>query len=166
MESLMTQDEIIELFEYHGGNLWWRERLSNCVDMSKPAGCVDTYGGYRLIGINGKHYGAHRLIWLYHYGCLPEVEIDHIDNNKTNNNIDNLREATRNQQNYNRSLQKNNTSGHKGVSWDERSGKWRAYITINYKHKHLGYFYCKEEAHKAYCKAANKLYDEFANYGK
>jgi hypothetical protein len=158
----ITQDEVIGLFEYHDNNLWWREQPGS-VDISKPAGSIESKG-YRLIGIKGKAYKAHRLIFLMHHGWLPK-QIDHIDNNKSNNKLDNLRDATKNQNQHNQGKHKNNKSGYKGVTWHKRDKKWQAQIMINYKQKHLGYFDCPKEAHVAYCHVADKYHGDFANHG-
>jgi len=74
----------------------------------------------------------------------------------------NLRSATRSQNCMNKGKQKNNTSGYKGVCWDNNAKKWRAYIKINGKRKHLGLFEDIEEAVKTYKEAARKYHEEFA----
>ena len=94
--------------------------------------------GYISIGIDGKEYGAHRLAWMYVYGEVPLFEIDHIDRNRSNNAIDNLRAATSSENNLNRKIFKNNTSGCKGVSFTDN--RWRASITIDGKRINLGRF--------------------------
>jgi hypothetical protein len=89
-------------------------------------------------------------------------EIDHIDGDSLNNNRSNLRAATRAQNSQNRSKQKNNASGIKGVSLDKRRSKWLAQIQSDGTHYYLGRFDTKEDAAEAYRKAANKLHKEFA----
>ena len=96
--------------------------------------------GYTSIMISGKNYRAHRLAWLYVYGYLPEHEIDHIDRDKSNNKIDNLRHVSCSCNKRNVGLRQDNTSGIKGVYWDKQSDKWRAQITANNKQHHLGLF--------------------------
>ena len=98
--------------------------------------------GYRYICINYKNYRAHRLVWLYVYGQLPISQIDHINGNKDDNRISNLREATHaeNQQN------KHST---KGYSWHKTKQVWEAYIRINGKKNTLGYFKKEEDAQMA-----------------
>jgi len=91
-------------------------------------------------------------------------EIDHINGDKLDNRRENLRSATRSQNKMNSGKPKNNTSGYKGVCWYKRGNKWRAQIGINGKLKHLGYFEDKEEAAKAYKKAAEKYHGEFVRY--
>ena len=162
MNQELTQDLLHELFDYKDNQLFWRTRPSNRVDISKPAGAICK--GYVRIGINGNLYLAHRLIFLMHHGYLPQ-EIDHIDGNRSNNAIKNLRPATNSQNQYNVRKQKNNTSGYKGVSWCKQTGKWKAQIGINDKLKSLGYFDCPKKAHEAYCQAAKQHHKEFANFG-
>lgn len=89
---------------------------------------------------------------------------DHIDGNSLNNVRSNLRLATKAQNNRNMKKPSHNTSGYKGVSWRKNAGRWRAYIFINNKQIHLGYFDTPEEAHAAYCEAAKELHGEFARF--
>lgn len=90
--------------------------------------------------------------------------IDHKDGNKLNNQRDNLRPATHAENTRNSKRPINNTSGYKGVSWHKRLQKWQAKISVNGRRIHLGYFDTSEEAHAAYCKAADKYHGEFARY--
>ncbi len=89
--------------------------------------------------------------------------IDHIDNNKQNNNIINLRFATIQQNCQNRSLSSKNTSGTKGVCWNKKTMKWRAYIKINGKTIHLGYFINKDDAINIRIQRAKNEFGEFIN---
>lgn len=122
--------------------------------------------GYIKIKINDRLYSAHRLAWLYVTGVFPKGEIDHKDGDRKNNSWANLREATRDQNQHNRKLQKNNTSGYKGVSrcWDKRykTKIWIATIRNNGKQLTLGRYKTPQEAHKAYCYFAEKTRGEFA----
>jgi hypothetical protein len=89
--------------------------------------------------------------------------VDHIDNNRTNNNINNLRWVTNTENNMNMSMNKNNTSGVKGVTWSKNSNKWCAKIKMNGKNKHLGLFNSLEKAKQARQKAAKKYFGEYMN---
>lgn len=91
---------------------------------------------------------------------------DHIDGNGLNNCRDNLRPASYMQNAHNRREYSNNSSGYKGVSWRKKEQKWGAKICIKGKQKHLGLFDTPEEAHAAYCEAAEKYHGEFANFGE
>ena len=87
---------------------------------------------------------------------------DHIDRNGLNNQRNNLRDSTRSQNNANRGLNKNNTSGYKGVCWNKQKQKWHARIRVNYKYVQLGLFDNIKDAARAYNKAALKYFGEFA----
>ncbi|MBI3980687.1 HNH endonuclease [Candidatus Microgenomates bacterium] len=104
----------------------------------------------------------HRLI----AGAKPGESVDHIDGNPLNNQYTNLRICTHQQNCYNRKLNKNNTSGYKGVSWNRFIGKYTAQIKRNGKQIILGYFQDKKEAAFAYNEAAKKYYREFASLNK
>lgn len=93
-----------------------------------------------------------------HKGELP----DHISGDGLDNRRDNLRIATNSQNQANRSAPQNNTSGYKGVHFYKPLQKWVAYIRVNYKRHHLGYFTTPEDAHQAYCKAAKSFFGEYA----
>lgn len=100
----------------------------------------------------------HRIIMKAPKG----LHVDHIDGNKLNNTRNNLRLVTGQQNSFNRSAGKNNTSGYKGVSWSKVSKKWRAYITVNCKQIHLGLFDSKEDARAAHIEAQIKYHGEYA----
>ena len=89
---------------------------------------------------------GHRLVWFLHYGALPINSIDHIDGNRTNNKIDNLRDVTHQQNMWNR-------TNAKGYAFDKYKKKFCAHIGINRKKKHLGFFNTEQEARNAYLKA-------------
>lgn len=133
-----------------------------------PSGSVagSTYGqGYRYIGIDGIRYSAHRLAWKMTTGSDPVNNIDHINGDKSDNKIANLREATKSQNQYNQGKHADNTSGHKGVCWDKAHGKWKAQISINGKNKYIGIFTDINDAAAAYAAAAERLHGDFLNLG-
>ncbi|MBD5703291.1 HNH endonuclease [Citrobacter freundii] len=119
--------------------------------------------GYLKFSANG--YGmvlAHRAAWAIYYGQLPHQHIDHIDGDKQNNRITNLRLCTHNQNQHNQGIRKTNKSGFKGVSFTKALNKWQAQICCNSKVKHLGFYECKVEAAHAYDIAAMEFHGEFA----
>lgn len=165
METNITQNLLKKLFDYQNGELYWNVAKARNIKIDDVAGTFDNCG-YRVIGINGKVYKTHRLIFLYHHGFLPKF-LDHIDGNPLNNNISNLREATNQENGMNREKGKfmngkPTTSKFKGVCQDKETKKWRAQIYINGEAKNLGRYDSEIDAAKAYDKAAVELFEEFA----
>ena len=104
---------------------------------------------YIKINVLGRSYQAHRLAWLYMEGCMPKnINIDHIDRDKSNNRFNNLRLSNQQCNSRNCGNWKNNSSGVKGVSWHETAAKWQGIIAINKKNKNLGLY---ESFHNAVC---------------
>lgn len=93
----------------------------------KKAGYLNPLG-YRIIRIDSENYHAHRLVWLYQYGNFPDYLIDHINGNRDDNRLTNLRPATYKQNGENQKLHSTNKSGHRGVSWDNHSQIWVACV--------------------------------------
>jgi hypothetical protein len=117
--------------------------------------------GYISVGINNKCFKAHRLAWaLYHNQDPGSMQIDHIDQNKSNNKIINLRLASHGPNNAYAGPQKNNKLGVKGISYEQ--GKFRALIKKNQKRYHLGYYDTIEEAINVRRAAAQELFGDFA----
>lgn len=129
----------------------------------EQAGTVSKFTGYRLIYVKCLEYQAHRLAWLYHYGEWPALSVDHVDGDKDNNRISNLRLATNqeNQRNIN-GLQKNNTSGVRGVQWNKRQNKWLAVISEGGKMFVVGRAITLDEAAKMRRAAELRHFGEYA----
>ena len=109
--------------------------------------------GYLQISIDGKRYLAHRLAWLYIHGEFPPNCIDHVNRDRADNRIVNLRLATRGENQQNQSMHSNNTSGYQGVCWHKKTGKWMARIKLNGKESYLGLFADIADAVAARCTA-------------
>lgn len=117
-----------------------------------PAGSVDDKGYIRIvIQVDGKkrRLRAHTLAWFIVYGRLPDGEIDHINQNKRDNRLANLREVTRSVNQRNGTRKGNNTSGVPGVTWHKQRKKWCAQANVDGKHHHLGLFVDKADAEVA-----------------
>lgn len=145
----MDQQLVKAYFDYNAdlGRLVWKKNTAISHKIGKIAGCVAD-NGYRYIGFMRKRHLEHRLIWLWHNGDLPK-ELDHIDNDRTNNKIQNLRSVNRTENNLNCGISKNNTSGANGVCWHKQTSKWRAYVTIGYRQKSLGLYQSLDDAIQA-----------------
>jgi hypothetical protein len=160
---MITQFELKQIFEYKNGNLYWKIKISNKNNIGQKAGSINPQG-YNRIRINGKYYAAHRLIFLFHHGYLGEC-IDHIDGNPLNNNIENLRIATKSQNCQNAKLSIRSASKVKGVSWSEKSKKWQVTFGINGKTKYFGCYFDKDVARFVAETMRYKYHKEFANHG-
>ncbi|MET3815342.1 HNH endonuclease [Pantoea sp. UYEF8] len=131
------------------------------IKMRKPQGISLDSAGYRMIGISGKLYRVHRIAWMLTHGDdMPEY-IDHINGDKSDNRIENLRPATNSQNMCNTTIRSDNTSGFKGVCFHNQRNKWMARISLNNKQVSLGLYSTKEQASAAYHLAAYMFYGEF-----
>ena len=159
----ITQQFLHELFEYREGHLFWKvDRRGNKL-IGKQASRLKKSNGYQEVTINKKKYYAHRVIFMMFNGRWPE-QIDHINSDRSNNLLSNLREASNAQNNRNTKLRSTNKSGYKGVYWNKKNRNFVARITVNYKDIHLGCFKTVEEAHESYKKAASELHGDFARF--
>ena len=164
-EDSITATQVREVLDYEPetGLLRWRKSRRGA-KQGTIAGCK-TSQGYVNIRVLGRYGRAHRVIWLWMTGDWPKKWIDHINGNPSDNRWNNLRECTPRQNQANRKINRNTTSGYKGVCWDKSKNKWMASITRRGENKFLGYFDCPEEAHQTYCEAADSEFGEFANPG-
>ena len=131
-------EQVRALFEYRDGMLFWRTARGSRAKVGERAGNLNP-NGYRRVKLDGRLYREHRVIWLLVHGEEPPQYLDHIDEDKANNRIENLR-AIDNAHNIRRSLSGRNTY------LDRRTGRWRAYPRYNGKMHHLGYFATEAEA--------------------
>lgn len=164
-ESEITAEDIKNWFvyDYSTGKLFWKNPLSNRVKAGDEAGSIQA--GYLRVGILGKAFQVHRIIWKLFYGDIPaDLFIDHIDGNKLNNKLENLRLATYTENNRN-AKSRNGKSKYKGVYWFKRDSCWQAQIQVDNVKYHIGYFDDEEEAAKAYEEVAKQIHGDFFNKG-
>lgn len=152
------------------GHLKWKtyKRRRN---MDKPVG-TEHSSGYLLFstGVSGKVYSlrVHRVVWFLVHDEWPEHFVDHINRDRTDNRLANLRLASDTQNARNSTLPITNKSGYRGVSWSAYHKKWVARIGLGgNNHKFLGYFGCPTVAALAYDSASREHHKEFGgrNFG-
>lgn len=172
-----TSDYLHECFEYDRltGGLIWKERPPHHFSADRTRKIINTKisgraaasslnGRYLVAAINKKFYLCHRIVWCMHNGSWPDGDIDHINGNKLDNRIENLREVNRSQNMSNIAKpQKNNKSGYIGVFWATREGKWKPVVAHNGKNIYLGLYDTPEDAAIAYNAAATKYHGEYAD---
>lgn len=160
---MVSRERVLELLDYdpETGIFTWRVRRSG-VKFGSHAGRSSS-SGYREIRIDGRRYSAHRLVWLVVHGTWPHDQIDHINGIRDDNRANNLREATRTENQRNSKIRVDNTIGYKGVTYHKASRKFRAQCQDhNGIRMHLGLFSTVLEAAKAYDAFARTTYGEFA----
>ena len=160
----MTPDILHKMFEYQKGVLYRKTSNTNRVKAGSPVGSLHRTG-YMMTKIAGKSWAVHRIIYMLHYGELPGF-IDHIDGDRRNNHIENLRPATIAENCRNCKLPRDNTSGIKGVSWHRSARKWQAAVRVDGKLHYLGVFSLKTMAEKAAKTFRQEYHGVFANHGK
>jgi hypothetical protein len=146
-------------YEPDTGHIYWIEAGKGKIK-KKPAG-TKTNTGYMMIMIDKKRYYSHRLAWALHHGRWPNDQVDHINGNKIDNRIINLREATNAENGKNYGFNKSNTSGIKGVSWCKCTNKWRAMIKVNNTKKCLGRYDTVEQAAYVRKQAEDRYFGEW-----
>ena len=168
----ITPELLRQLFRYDAetGHLIWLPRppemfegkeKNNCgswnaKNAGKIAGTIDAKG-YRRTRVNGVSILMHRIVWAIIHGRWPEQCIDHIDHNKLNNRIENLRDCSSLQNFRNQRLSKHNTSGVSGVSWSKANQKWHVRIGNGGSRKYLGHYPSFDEAVAVKRKAEREL---------
>lgn len=150
MKTEHTFDQVAQMLRYdcETGKLYWLTRPCPNVFPGDVAG-AKTSTGYIQVSIRKKLYKAHQIAWLLHYGAWPKSNIDHINGDRMDNRISNLRDVDQfiNMQNQRKGAA-NNKSGFLGVS--PCNGRWKAEIFVDGKKKYLGTFDTPEIAHAAY----------------
>jgi hypothetical protein len=164
----MQQEDLKAALHYDKATGVFRWRHSQRRNSIKPwsvAGALTKRQGYIEIWINKKIYKAHRLAWLYVHGSIPSEHIDHVNGDKADNRIENLREANNTTNHWNEVIRATNLSGHKGVWWHKQSGKWEAACRIGGKQKTVGRFERIEDAVEAVKKFREQHHGQYTNHG-
>jgi hypothetical protein len=152
---MTTQVRLHELFIYDSGKLLRKKAVKGSslfteIGTTKPK-------GYRVAVVDGKMYRVHHLVWMYHHGHFVP-ELDHINRNRSDNRIENLRPCTHSQNLGNSRARKGN---YKGVTFCKQTNKWRAQITIDGVHRCLGRHDTEKDAALAYNDAARNRHGNF-----
>lgn len=157
-------------YEADTGRFFWRE--ASCMPAcwngryaGKEALTFIDKDGYLRGSVCGRGVAAHRVAWAIHYGEWPKHTIDHINQDPSDNRIENLRDVSVKENSRNQRLRKNNTSGAVGVYFDKRRGKWQARIQAGKKYRSLGMYIDKSDAISAYRVAAREI-GMHPNHGK
>ena len=147
-KKILTQSELTHALHYDpdtGVFTWVNPSKYHAEKKGTEAGWLND-DGYIGIRLNATNYSAHRLAWLYVHGSFPENETDHIDGDRSNNRIDNLRDVTKSVNQRNAKKRSDNKSGICGVHWHKATKKWAAQARVDGKQQHLGLFNCRYKA--------------------
>ena len=161
--DVLSQKLLRELFEYRDGELYWKVSPSEKIKSGSVVGTIGPHG-YKVTKVNYKGYRVHRLIFMYHHGYMPEF-VDHIDCDKLNNRIENLRSVTQSQNQLNRKIFKCSKSGVKGVYWHKGKKKWTSGCSNSGQWYNLGTYDTREEAEKSVRDFREEHHGEFVNHG-
>lgn len=163
--AVLNAEEARELFEYEPstGRIFWKVSRSNKIRVGQEAGSARADGRVR-VGVGTKSYLRARLAWLIHTGSWPRHDIDHIDGDKGNDALHNLRDIKHsvNMQNLRKATKAKRLSSLLGTTFrsDLKSKPWAAKITVEInKVKTIGYFATEEQAHAAYVDAKRRLHE-------
>lgn len=166
-DGCLNRERLADLFEYRDGALWNKEYRNGRAIKGQRAGYVSSGNrqgyGYRVIRIDGRPYFEHRLVWIMLKGHPVPEQIDHINNNKTDNRIENLRAATHSLNQYSRPPGTTNSSGVAGVCFVKSHGDWQVSIGCNGRDIYLGRFKDKQQAIAARRAAELKYFGEYAH---
>ena len=161
--QLPSAERLHEVLVYNAdtGALVWA-KYSRRVQAGSTAGHCDRLSGYIVVWVDGKNYRAHRIAWKLHYGVDPVGEMDHVNGNRSDNRIANLRCCSPAENLWNSKTRRDSSTGYKGVTYQKRSGKFVARIATNKTQKYLGLFEEASMAHEAYRNASKVLHGTFS----
>lgn len=158
---MITYEEVRRLFKYNKSTGQLTRRIYRSQNAKKGDVVGTISNGYLYTSIDNKKYPVHRLIWLYHYGYLPENDIDHINRSRSDNRIENLRHVSRSCNLRNSPARESSKCGIRGVYYCNNAKKWIAQISINKKMVHIGCYSSIICAAKARNEMEQKHYDNY-----
>lgn len=164
----LTHDRLVSLLIYEPTTGLFRWKVNNRrAKVGNVAGKVNRAEnqGYVLVSLDCRVFRAHRLAWFYVHGEWPTGHLDHINGDRADNHLANLRPASHSENLANQRRRSDNTTGFKGVTYRPDRRNYRAKISRGGRHFHLGAFDTAEEAAAAYMRAARDLYGAFASDG-
>lgn len=162
MPQIDVLSTILSVWGYSGDALYWRINAGRGVSVKRAGDRVDTKPdslGYCYVTYMRKHYAVHRVVFAVTRGWLPEC-IDHIDGDPSNNSPDNLRPASRLQNQHNRRINRGSKSGVKNVI--AHQGRWHVRFSVNGRTKHYGGFDTLEEASARAAQIRRNTHGDFA----
>jgi len=154
-KDILTKSYLQAIFDYQNGALIYKATKRG-VSKGTIAGSPKKGSGYRVIKINNKVYYEHRIIFAWHYGYFP-ILIDHKNQNKSDNRIENLEDSTSSKNALNSKMWSTNTSGYRCVSKHTKNNSWIGQTWINGKKCHIGSFSTPKEAYDAVQEFRKKL---------
>jgi hypothetical protein len=159
---MITQSELKELLNYdkETGIFIRIKSNSNRAKVNCVAGNIRK-DGYLEVRVCKKSYLQHRLAWLYIYGKFPDKLIDHINGNRNDNRIENLREVDYKENTYNSKVRSDNKSGVRCVSWNKKSQSWEVRVKVDKKLKHFGSYKELDDAAKVAEKVRKEHHKEY-----
>lgn len=160
--SKLTAEYLRSVWRYdpETGYVTWAKKTGKKVAVGARVGAPHC-AGYLQTSQQGEVHLLHRLIWLYVHGSLPVTHIDHVNGDRTDNRLANLRLADPSQNTANQKQRADNTSGVRGVSWSSRRNAWIAQIRWRGRPRYLGQYASLKAASDAYRSAAAEMFGEF-----
>ena len=155
----LSKEYLQTLLEYREGELYWKDSRGR-IKIGTAAGTVNS-AGYKITTIDSKKVLNHRIIFVMHNGYWPDY-VDHINGDKLDNRIENLRACTQSENMYNQGINRCNTSGTKHVRWNKHRSKWAVHMRISGRSTYLGLYEDRELAELVALEARNKYHGEFA----
>ena len=151
-------------YDAETGTLRWRVYRGPRAAAGAEVGHTNHYG-YRMVHADGKMHTVHRVIWLMIYGSYPKHQIDHVDGDRLNNRVSNLRDVLPVQNSKNAKVSDRSLSGIPGVRWDEKIQKWESVVYVDRKRVRLGNFTGLLDAAAAR-KSAERNHGYHENHGR